>query len=101
MITRTMLETAKSTRETSVDETGKISLGKKTLLTRLALLVSELTAKRSEEARKFHAARPQYANIGYGTSVEIGATLVKMTENTAVFTSGMNTAQPNPITVCL
>ena len=29
------------------------------------------------------------------------ATRVKITEKTAVLTSGMNTAQPNPITVCL
>jgi len=34
-------------------------------------------------------------------SVWSGATRVKMTENTAVLTSGMKIAQPNPITVCL
>ena len=33
--------------------------------------------------------------------VSIGATRVKITEKTAVFTSGMKIAQPKPMTVCL
>jgi hypothetical protein len=31
----------------------------------------------------------------------IGATRVKMTEKTAVFSNGMNTAHPKPMIVCL
>jgi hypothetical protein len=65
------------------------------------LLVSEVTENRSAEAKKFQASRPQNAYSGYGMPTSSGATRVKITEKTAVFTSGISTAQPNPITVCL
>ena len=34
--------------------------------TRLVFAVSEFTAKRNEEAKKFQGKRPAYANTGYG-----------------------------------
>src|SRR4029079_16608355 len=93
--------TAKSTAETITAENGKISRGKYTFATRLMFAVSELTEKRSADAKKFHARSPVYANTGYGTPTLIGATRMNTTENRMVLMTGMNTAQPKPITVCL
>src|SRR5712692_3298240 len=87
--------------DTITDEMGKISLGKYTLVTRLPLPVKDETANRKAAAEKFHVSNPQYAKSGYGMPVSSGATRMKMTEKTAVFTSGMNIAQPNPMIVCL
>ena len=70
-------------------------------MTNDVLLDKETTAKRNDDAVKFQVHSPQNANRGYGTPVSIGATLMKMSENTAVLTRGMNTAQANPMTVCL
>src|SRR6187399_59442 len=98
---RTDAPTMKSTMQTAIAENGKISRGKYTFVTRLVLLVRETTENRSDEASRFHAHKPQYANSGYGTPVSIGATRMNTTENTAVFTSGMKMAQPNPMIVCL
>src|SRR4051794_7709400 len=97
----TTLETTKSASETRVAENGKISRGKDTFDTRFGLLVRELVANRNDDAKKFQANSPVYAKSGYGIPASIGATRVKITENTIVFTSGMKIAHPNPITVCL
>ena len=70
-------------------------------MTRFVLAVSDVTANRSADAVKFHASRPQYANSGYGTGVDTGATRVKTSEKMIVFRSGVASAQPNPMTVCL
>src|ERR1700730_1952567 len=99
--TSTTDPTTRSTRQTRIAEKGNISRGKYTFCTRFELPVNERIEKRSDDAKKFQARKPQYAKSGYGTGVSIRATLVKMTEKTAVFTSGMKIAQANPITVCL
>src|SRR5436190_14509956 len=101
MPTRMIDETAKSTSETITAENGKISRGKYTFVTRLVFAVSEFTANRSDEANRFQAIRPVYEKIGYGMPVSSGATRTKMTEKMRVFSSGMNTAQPKPMIVCL
>src|ERR671931_2745161 len=93
--------TAKSTSDTAIAENGNISRGQYTFVTRFVLLVSDTTAKRCDAAKKFQASSPQYAKTGYGSPVSIGATRMKMSEKTAVLTSGMKIAQPTPITVCL
>src|SRR5439155_19580100 len=93
--------TAKSTSDTAMAENGNISRGQYTFVTRFVLLVSDTTAKRCDAAKKFQARSPQYANTGYGRPASIGATRMKIREKTAVLTSGMNIAQPTPITVCL
>ena len=41
------------------------------------------------------------ADIDLGPTPPIGATRMKMTEKTIVLMSGMNTAQPRPMIVCL
>src|SRR5262245_58289377 len=99
--TRTVEETRKSTSVTKTAENGKISRGKYTFVTSVLLAVNEVTANRSADEKKFHAIRPLNANSGYGIPVSRGATREKMTEKITVLMSGMNTAQPNPITVCL
>ena len=71
------------------------------MVTRLGLLLSEVAEKRNDEARKFHATRPVYANIGYGMPVSTRATRVKMTEKMMVLMMGISTAHPKPIAVCL
>ena len=56
------------------------------------LLESELVANFTPDAKKFQTARPQYDHTGYGAPVSKGATRVKITEKSAVLSSGMNTA---------
>src|SRR6266849_7972127 len=97
----TSADTAKSTSETSTAEKGKISRGKYTFVTRLGLLVRDVTENRSADEKKFHATRPQKAYTGYGRPTSITATRVKITEKIRGFTRGMKIAHPNPMTVCL
>jgi len=71
-----MAATAESTSATATAANGKISRGKYTFVTRFVFAVSEVTAKRSADAVKFHTSNPQYANNGYGTLVSMGATRI-------------------------
>src|SRR5579864_5515151 len=97
----TTLPTNVSIIVTITDEIANTSRGQYTFVTRLIFPVRALTANRRADAVKFQVRRPRNAKSGYGTVTCNGATRMKMTENTAVLSSGMNTAQPNPMIACL